>query len=31
VHNLESLEDLAEALSYSARPEHASRRWLGQA
>jgi uncharacterized protein len=29
VHNLESLEDLAEALSYSARPEHASRRWLG--
>jgi uncharacterized protein len=30
VHNLESLEDLAEALSYSERPEHASRRWLGQ-
>ena len=30
VHNLRSLEDLAEALSYSARPEHASRRWLGR-
>jgi uncharacterized protein with von Willebrand factor type A (vWA) domain len=30
VHNLRSLEDLAEALSYSARPEHAARRWLGR-
>jgi uncharacterized protein with von Willebrand factor type A (vWA) domain len=30
VHNLQSLEDLAEALSYSPRPEHATQRWLGR-